>query len=147
VIISTPICDFLRKFLEICRERGIFTEKTVKRERKMTENDILRALGEAYHRAGTQSALASLAGVSQGRIADYLNGRCSVGNMTVSTLLKLFPDMVVDFFGGKSASSADNALKEQLLEIFDSLDERSKIRLVAMVAANFGEKLRQEEGK
>ena len=54
----------------------------------MTEEDVFEALKEAYRRAGTQSALAEMAGVSQGRIADYLNQRCSVGNMTVKTLLQ-----------------------------------------------------------
>lgn len=52
--------------------------------------------------------------------------------------------MVIDFFGGKSANPADNALRDQLLEIFNSLDERGKIRMVAMAAANFGEELRKE---
>ena len=39
----------------------------------MVESDILAALREAYQRAGTQGGLARMAGVSQGRIADYLN--------------------------------------------------------------------------
>ena len=110
----------------------------------MTENDIITALKEAIKRAGTQTALAQRVGLSQGTISDYLNGRCSVGNMTVTTMLRIFPDMVIDFFGGKSASEADNALRDQLLEIFNSLDERGKIRMVAMAAANFGEELRRE---
>ena len=110
----------------------------------MSEQDILEALREAYRRAGTQAALAEKAGISQGRIADYLNGRYAIGNMTVSTLLKLFPEMVIDFFGGKSASEADNAMRDQLLEIFNSLDGRGKIRLIAMAAANFGDGLRKE---
>lgn len=110
----------------------------------MTENDIITALKEAIKRAGTQTALAQRVGLSQGTISDYLNGRCSVGNMTVTTMLRIFPDMVIDFFGGKSANPADNALRDQLLEIFNSLDERGKIRMVAMAAANFGEELRKE---
>ena len=110
----------------------------------MTENDIITALKEAIKRAGTQTALAQRVGLSQGTISDYLNGRCSVGNMTVTTMLRIFPDMVIDFFGGKSANEADNALRDQLLEIFEALDERGKIRLVAMAAANFGEELRKE---
>lgn len=113
----------------------------------MSELDILEALKEAYRRAGTQAALAGKAGISQGRIADYLNGRCSIGNMTVSTLLKLFPEMVIAFFGEKSASEADNALRDQLLEIFNSLDERGKIRMIAMAAANFGDGLKRETKK
>ena len=55
--------------------------------------------------------------------------------------------MVIDFFGGKSASETDNGLRDQLLEIFNSLDERGKIRMVAMAAANFGEELRRETKK
>ena len=113
----------------------------------MTDDDILEALREAYRRAGTQSALAQKAGVSQGRIADYLNKRYSIGNMTVSTLLKLFPDMVIDFFGGQSATDSDNALRDQLLEIFNSLDERGKIRCLALVIANFPEKVKGESGQ
>ena len=110
----------------------------------MTEEDIFIALKEAYRRAGTQSALADIAGVTQGRIADYLNKRCSVGNMTIATLFKLFPEMHIDFFGGKSADKVDTAMRDQLLEIFNSLDERNKIRMVATAAANFGDKLREE---
>lgn len=110
----------------------------------MTEQDILDALREAYRRAGTQTALASLSGISQGRIADYLNGRYAIGNMTVTTLLRLFPDMTIEFFGKKSESTAINLLQDQLLEIFNSLDDRGKIRLVTMAAANFGEELRKE---
>ena len=109
----------------------------------MTEEDIFIALKEAYRRAGTQSALADIAGVSQGRIADYLNKRCSVGNMTIATLFKLFPEIHIDFFGGTSADKVDTAMRDQLLEIFNSLDERNKIRMVAMAAANFGENLKQ----
>ena len=113
----------------------------------MTEEDVFEALKEAYRRAGTQAALAAMAGVSQGRIADYLNRRCSVGNMTIKTLIQLFPDMSSDLFGGKSANEADNALRDQLLEIFNSLDERGKSRMVAMAAANFGEYLRRQTRK
>ncbi len=110
----------------------------------MKEQDILDALKEAYHRAGTQSALAEMAGVSQGRIADYLNGRCAIGNMALSTFLRLFPNMKIDFFGGKTGDISADVMREQLLEIFDSLDTHGKVRMVAMAAANFGEQLKKE---
>lgn len=110
----------------------------------MTEQDFLNALQEAYRRAGTQQRLASQIGISQSTIAGYFSGRYSVGNMTVSTLVKLFPNMVIDFFGGRSANLNNDLLREQLLEIFDSLDDRSKVRMVAMAAAKFGEKLKEE---
>lgn len=110
----------------------------------MTEQDILNALRKAYRRAGTQATLAESAGVSQGRIADYLNGRCSAANMSVATLFKFFPKISINFFGGKTACVTDDVMREQLLEIFNSLDERGKIRMVAMAAANFGNKLKED---
>ena len=110
----------------------------------MNENDFLDALKEAVYRAKTQSALANKIGISQGTISDYLNGRCSIGNMTVTTLLRIFPNMVVDFFGGKTNQPDIDAMRDELLEIFYSLDSRAKAKLVAMAAANFGEKLRKE---
>ena len=81
----------------------------------MTENDILNALREAYQRAGTQTALAQVAGVSQGRIADYLNGRCSIGNMSVATLLKIFPDIKIDFFGEKTGNDESDLRRTMYL--------------------------------
>lgn len=108
----------------------------------MTENEIFDALRTAYLRAGTQAALAQKAGISQGRVADYLNKRYSVGNMTVSTLIKLFPDMSIDFWG--SDTFDEEPMREELLEIFDSLGPRDRARCLALLAAHFGDKLREE---
>ena len=108
----------------------------------MTEEDVLTALREAYRRAGTQSALAKLAGISQGRVADYLNGRYSVGNMSVSTLFKLFPEISIDFFGESSGDPASDNVRAELLAIFDSLDMADRVHLLAMAAANFGGNLK-----
>ena len=109
----------------------------------MTEADVLAALQEAYRRAGTQSALAKCAGISQGRVADYLNGRYSVGNMSVSTLFKLFPEIRIDFFGESRGNPAADNIRAELLTIFDSLNMADQVHLLAMAAANFGENLKQ----
>lgn len=108
----------------------------------MRETEVLAALQEAYSRAGTQGALAKKAGVSQGRIADYLNQRCAVGNMTVSVFLRLFPDMSIDFFGETPA--INDPMREELLCIFDALGPRDRARCLALLAAHFGDKLREE---
>lgn len=113
----------------------------------MSEVDVLNALKEAYRRAGTQEALARTAGISQGRIADYLNGRYAVGNMTVSTLLKLFPDMIIEFFGKKAETPSAELRRVQLLKIFDGLNEADQLAAIAMMAANFGENIRRETRK
>ena len=109
----------------------------------MTENDILDAIKKAYIRAGTQAALAKKAGMSQSTIADYLNGRYSIGNMTVSTLFKLFPQMDIDFFGEKGINQKE-LRRRQMLSIFDDLDEENQLAAIAMLAANFGENIRKE---
>ena len=111
----------------------------------MTEENILDALRDALVRAGTQGVLAQRAGISQGSISDYLRGRCSIGNMTVSTLLRLFPDMVIDFFGGKSASPQSDCLRNQLIEIFDGLSDKDKVACLAYVAKNFGHNLPEKD--
>ena len=113
----------------------------------MVEQEVLKALEEACKRAGTQTALANKTGISQSTIADYLRGRCSIGNMTVTTLFRLFPDIIIDFFGGKTANSQSDLMREQVLKIFDSLSDADKVRFVAMAAANFGEKIREETKK
>lgn len=109
-----------------------------------SETIFLEALKEASRRARTQSALAKAAGISQSTISDYLNGRYSIGNMTIAMLLRLFPDIRIDFFGEKTGNQTYDLLKAQLLEIFDALDDREKVRMVALNAANFGEKLLKE---
>lgn len=76
----------------------------------MNENDIYDALKKAYRRAGTQAKLAKMAGLSQGRIADYLNKRYSIGNMTCSTLLRLFPEMMVSFFHDEYPKNLTNVI-------------------------------------
>ena len=102
----------------------------------MTGNEILNALREAYQRAGTQTALAQLAGVSQGRIADYLNGRCSIGNMSVATLLKIFPDIKIDFFGEKTGNDESDLRRAMYLEIFDGLSAEDQMRCLAMASSS-----------
>jgi len=99
----------------------------------MTEKDILDALKNAYKKAGTQSALAKIAGISQGRIADYLNNRYFVGNMTVSTLLKLFPEIELRFFDGETANKNDSdALFNEIKVIWQGLSKAQKYKLASL---------------
>ena len=110
----------------------------------MTEKDFSEALKEAYRRAGTQQRLADEIGLSQSTIAGYFSGRYSVGNMTVSTLVKIFPAMTVDFFGESTGDCSSDLMRKQLLAIFDSLPPEEKMRCLAMVIANFPDKIKEE---
>lgn len=113
----------------------------------VSEKDVFDALHELYRRVGTQSAMAKLADITQSTINAYLNKKADVGNMPISVFLKLFQNMKIDFFGETSGDLSNDCLRKQLLEIFDSLDINEKVRMVAMSAANFGEKIREETKK
>ena len=86
----------------------------------MTENDIRYAIREAVAKAGTQGALARKTGVPQSTISDYLNGRYAIGNMNLSTLCKLFPDLSVDFFGDVEPETR-SLTQKQMLKLFSAL--------------------------
>lgn len=85
---------------------GYFSESLLSEENRMTESDFLNAIKEACSRAGTQAALALQAGIAQGRISDYLNKRREIFNMSLGTLLKLFPEMQIRFFRDEEAASS-----------------------------------------
>lgn len=108
------------------------------------ENDILIALKELHKRQGTQSALAELAGITQSTISAYLTGKASIKNMPVGVFLNLFRDMEITFFGDKSGDPNIDALRAQLLEIFDTLSVAEKVRLLTIVVANFPDKIKAE---
>lgn len=107
----------------------------------MNENDFIDALKEAISRAGTQNKLAKKAGCSQGSISDYITGRCSIGNMTVSVMLRFFPEIQINFFGEQAKDETVEELKAELNRIFDSLAPAERVHLLSIVAANFGKKI------
>lgn len=109
----------------------------------MTENDFLNALREAYRRAGTQQRLADAVGVTQSTIAGYFSKRYSVGNMTVSTLLKLFPNMTVDFFGDSTGDDGVDRCRKMLLAVFDKLSPDDQLRCLSIVIANFPDQVKE----
>lgn len=109
----------------------------------ITEKEVLSALHELYSRVGTQAKLAELAGITQSTINAYLGGKAKIENMPVGVFLRLFRDMKIDYFGD-STGMPEDTIRKELLHIYDQLDLTGKTRLLAMVAANFGEELRRE---
>lgn len=110
----------------------------------VTENDILIAMRELYGRLGSQQAMADRAGITQSTINAYLNGKAKIENMPVGKFIRLFKEMKIEFFGGTTGNLVVDELRGQLLSIFDSLSDSDKVKMIAMVAANFGEKIREE---
>lgn len=110
----------------------------------MTENDIRYAIREAVAKAGTQGALARKTGVPQSTISDYLNGRYAIGNMNLSTLFKLFPELAVDFFGDIE-SEPRSLMEKQLLKLFANLSAEEQLEAITMIAAAFGNSSREKK--
>lgn len=105
----------------------------------MQKQDILNALIEAVKRAGTQSQLAQNANMAQGRISDYITGKYDIGNMTIDTLLKLFPEITISFFKDTEQDTViPKMLEEQMLELFHSLDPNSQIKCFGLMCQKFG---------
>ena len=108
------------------------------------QQQFISALREAIAEAGSQVELAKKIGMQQGRISDYLKGRYEFENMTVGTLLKLFPDLDIVYFPNKKQSEnlIEQELEKQVIELFRGLSAEAKAKYVVMVSANFGEKMK-----
>ena len=102
----------------------------------MIEKLVLDALKEACARAGNQLELANQCGVSQGQISDYLCGRRQIRNMTLGTLEKLFPELVLTFFRDQSGSTTD-PVEHEIMRIVHSMTPTQKARCLKIIAANF----------
>ena len=74
----------------------------------MLDELIREALREAVRRAGSQTALAREAGMKQSQISDYCRGRFAPENMTIGVLTRLFPRMLIDFFGEGNTKNISN---------------------------------------
>jgi transcriptional regulator with XRE-family HTH domain len=108
--------------------------------------EIENALKEALKKAGTQLALAEKAGMSQGNLNGLLNGKNKIENMTVGTLLKLFPDLQMRFFRGAEFSNIKvDPIEEQVLEITRTLTAKEKAKCLTIIAANFNSSIQYKK--
>lgn len=65
----------------------------------MYEDQIKKAILDACQQAGGQRAFAKQRGLSQSWISDYISGHKQIRNMSIQTLYKFFPDLVLIFSG------------------------------------------------
>lgn len=91
--------------------------------------------------------LAEQSGVSQGNINGFLNGKNKVENMTLGTLLRLFPQLDMKFFGehGKAAPEAEDQVERKIMEFVKALTPDEKLDCLMLIAARFSSKLTGKE--
>ena len=101
---------------------------------KMKE-DFLFALKNAIKMAGSQTKLASHAGMHQSRISDYLSERYLFENITVGTLQKLFPKIQIAYHTEQNQpSEIEDELEQHMINIFRSLSPAEKIQLIIQLS-------------
>lgn len=102
----------------------------------MLEDLVFEALKEACERAGNQVKLANATGLSQGQISGYLCGSKKIRNMTIATLEKIFPDLLVVFFRDKDGFVTDLVMNE-IIEMARSMTPAQRVHCLKIMVANF----------
>ena len=107
----------------------------------MLSDDFLQAMSEAIKEYGSQKAMAEATGIHQSRISDYVNGNYEFENLTVGTLVKLFPGMRIVYREGekKTPDGAMEVLETRLLKIFRRLSVENKVLCFERVARTYGD--------
>jgi len=98
---------------------------------------IKEALRTIVANAGNQLKLEAKTGVSHSNINMFLSGKRSVGNMTINTLEKLFPELQVFFFKSE-APTAMPAVERKIISMLQALSEEDRLEVLAYVAARQG---------
>lgn len=94
---------------------------------------IHKALRDAKEKAGTQKKLEGRTGVGQSSIAAFINGSRKIENMTVGTLIRLFPEMQIAFTRKEleeeldlCKNSNDRILRRVMLKLLQMSKEQLK---------------------
>ena len=97
-------------------------------------NDLSQAFVEAVVKriktAGTQKKLADTTGIHQSRISAYANGNYDFSNLSLGTLIRLFPDLQIAYIQDNRATQNDLVveMEERLIALFRGLEPRDQVR-------------------
>ena len=100
------------------------------------EKKILDSLKKAYENAGTQKELEQKTGIAQALIGKFLNKQRDTGNMRVSTLSKLFPEMEITFFRNerKAVTSDLSPMAKRVISQLNNLDDESQLDALTYIS-------------
>lgn len=91
----------------------------------MLSEDFIAAMSEAIRRYKTQKAFAEATGIHQSRISAYATGKIKFEELSVSTLLKMFPELHITYFSkiGDSGKSVEQTLNDKIDNVAQTLAE------------------------
>lgn len=95
-----------------------------------SDSEIREALVSACKRMGSQKALAEKTGIKQGRISDYINERYDVGNCSINTLRRFFPELRLVFFPDTDLTpdiQEINRMRQEYTEKLANLEKDRKL--------------------
>lgn len=81
----------------------------------------------------TQSAYAKKVGLTQSYLSGIISGR-KTKRLPLETMEKLFPDLLILPFGLNEARSP---LEKEIITAIERLEERDKVKILAMLSSNF----------
>lgn len=112
------------------------------------EDYLKKSLQKAIDRAGNMRKLAESRGMDYSTINRFNSGDNAIENMPVKTLFKLFPEISIYCFPEDlpvkfetPPSVGDAEIIDELADLVKQLRPREKLKLLTLVAANFGEKI------
>ena len=110
-------------------------------QKKRLSDAFEAAMADAIKAAGTQKKLAEQTGIHQSRISEYSQGNYDFSNLTVGTLIKLFPnlDIVYNINETEHNDEAITAIEQRLLTLFRRLSINDKIMCYENVAKTYGD--------
>lgn len=94
---------------------------------------------------GSQKNLSDITGIHQSRISGYLNGTFDFNNLSIGTLIKLFPQLQISYFDTvkENADTSDEVfdlMEKRLLKMFRRLNAEDRILAFEMFSRTFGNK-------
>ena len=110
---------------------------------------LQRSLKKAIAKAGNMRRYAETVGVNYATINRFNSGTQDIGNMPIHTMVRLFPELKLYCFTEDipldqlaPPTVGDNEIIEEISGMVKHLPPRDKLKLLTMVAANFGEKIK-----
>lgn len=104
---------------------------------------FVKAIAESITEAGSQKNFSEKTGIHQSRISDYANANYDFRNITVGTLIRLFPELNIIYRTGQESNPSNeifDIMEKRLLKIFQGLDLNKKVQCFEMMSRTFGEK-------
>lgn len=108
------------------------------------ETKIKRALIKATNRAGNMVRLAQETSVANAAINRFISGKRSIGNMTIHTLERLFPEIEITFFQDEAATGAPpgqptrrddlGPYERKLLRLARSMNQEGQLEAIEALA-------------